>query len=424
VTPQDRYRLTRRTFLRLVGAGTIASVLAACADAVPSIGRLPAPATPVATDTPSGDASQPAGSSVPVSPPPSTVVRPSPEPDLRTKIAQMLLVGFRGLTVSQAAQTVADIRDHGLGGVLLFDYDSPTGTYHRNIASPTQLKALVAGLRAAADIPLLVAIDEEGGGVDRLKARYGFPTTVSAATLGARDDVAYTRRRAKAIGTTLASLGIDLDLAPVVDVDVNPTNPIIGALDRSFSADPAIVARQGLAYLDGLHDAGVAGALKHFPGHGSSTGDTHLGWVDVTATWTRRELIPFRTIVATGTPDAVLVAHVFDSKLDPTYPASLSANVIGKMLRDDVGFAGVVISDDLQMGAIRARFGYPTAIERAISAGTDILTVANQQVFEPGIVVTTIEIIAAAVAAGRISEARIDASWRRIQALKASLATG
>ncbi len=336
----------------------------------------------------------------------------------------MLLVGFRGLTIAAAAQTVADIRQRGLGGVVLFDYDTPTGAYGRNIASPAQLKALVAGLRAAASIPLLVAVDEEGGQVDRMAARYGFPATVSEAALGARDDTADTRRRAATIGATLAGVGIDLDLAPVVDVDVNPKNPIIGALGRSFSPDPAVVTRQGLAYLAGLHDAGVGGTLKHFPGHGSSTGDTHLGWVDVTGTWSAMELDPFRAIIAAGAADAVLVAHVFDAKLDPIYPASLSQRVIGGILRDQLGFSGVVISDDLQMAALRSRFDDPTIVERAILAGTDILTIANEQVYEPHVVATTIETVVAAVAAGRISEARIDASWRRIRALKAGLARG
>jgi beta-N-acetylhexosaminidase len=333
----------------------------------------------------------------------------------------MLLVGFRGLTATDAPTTIADIRDRGLGGVLLFDYDAPTGTYQRNVSSPDQVRSLVADLRAAATIPLLVAIDEEGGQVDRLKARYGFPRTLSEAALGARDDAGYTRLRAKAIGSTLSDLAIDLDLAPVVDVDVNPSNPIIGALDRSFSADPQVVSRQGLAYLAGLHDAGVGGTLKHFPGHGSSTADTHLGTVDVTKTWTAAELLPFREIIAQGDVDAVLVAHVFNSDLDPNYPASLSGLVIDGMLRGDLGFDGVVITDDLQMGAIRKEFGYTTAVERAILAGADVLTIANEQVYEPGIVATTIEIIEAAVNEGRIDPARIDDSWRRISALKARL---
>jgi beta-N-acetylhexosaminidase len=416
-TPRARSNLSRRTFLRWIGAGALATFLAGCSD-----GRSPTPFASPARPTPIASAlpSTPAPTASTPTPGPSPT-GPFGEPDLRAKIAQMLLVGFRGLTVKDATTTVADIADRGLGGVLLFDYDSPTGTYHRNVASPEQLRELVAGLRAAATIPLLVAIDEEGGKVDRLKARYGFPATVSEAELGANDDAAETRRRAKAIGETLAGLGIDLDLAPVVDLDVNPTNPVIGALDRSFSAHPAVVTRQGLAYLAGLHDAGVGGTLKHFPGHGSSTADTHLGWVDVTNTWTKTELVPFRDIIATADVDAVLVAHVFDADLDPTYPASLSGAVIEGMLRRDLGFDGVVITDDLQMGALREVYGYATAVERGIIAGADILTIANEQVYEPGIVATTIDIVEAAVAAGRIEPERIDDAWRRISTLKAGL---
>ncbi len=378
---------------------------AACADAASG---SPAPAgsgSPGATASPSTTRASP------------TIVVPA-GPDLRTKIAQMLLVGFRGLTVAQAATTVVDIRERGLGGVLLFDTDGPSGSSSRNVASPAQLRTLVAGLRAVAHVPLLVAIDEEGGEVDRLTTARGFPATVSAAALGTRDNATYTRQRARAIGKTLAAAGIDLDLAPVVDVDVNPTSPAIGALERSFSADPAVVTRQGLAFLAGLHDAGVAGTIKHFPGHGSSTADSHLGWVDVTTTWTPAELEPFRAIVAAGAADAVLVAHVFDAKLDRTYPASLSSAVIDGLLRTSLGFEGVVLSDDLQMGALRKVYGYETAVERAILAGTDILTIANQQLYDAEIVETTIAMIAESVAAGRITEARIDASWRRIAALK------
>lgn len=189
--------LSRRIFLRGIGAGALATLLAGCTEGLPST----PPATPSrATPTASAPTPAPAPIASPTaSPSPSG---PFGEPDLRTKIAQMLLVGFRGLTVKQAADTVADIGDRGLGGVLLFDYDTPTKAYHRNIESPEQVRTLVAGLRAAATIPLLVAIDEEGGQVDRLKARYGFPATVSEADLGARDDAANTRRRAKAIGET------------------------------------------------------------------------------------------------------------------------------------------------------------------------------------------------------------------------------
>ena len=316
---------------------------------------------------------------------------------------------------------MADIRDHNLGGVVLFDFDTPTATPVRNVASPEQLTALVSGLQAAAATPLIVAIDEEGGKVARLDQRHGFPPTVSAQAMGERNDLAYTRQQAGAMADTLRSVGVNLNLAPVVDLNVNPANPIIGSLGRSFSADPTVVVEQAGAFIEAHHAAGVACTLKHFPGHGSSTGDTHLGVVDVTATWSATELIPFSRLIATETVDAILTAHVFNSTLDPDYPATLSQATVTGILRERLGYDGLVLSDDMQMGAIRDAFGYEDAVRLAINAGVDVLTIANQQVFEEGIVATTIDLVERLVGEGQISEARIDASYRRIVAFKASL---
>lgn len=335
----------------------------------------------------------------------------------------MLLVGFRGLTVAQATSVVADIRERNLGGVLLFDTDQPTGSNVRNIQSPAQLTALVTGLQALAPTPLMVAVDEEGGLVARLGPSHGFPATVSAADLGARDDPTYTRQRGAAIARTLHAAGINLNLAPVVDLDVNPDNPIIGALGRSFSADPAVVTAMGEAFIAGHHDIGVLTTLKHFPGHGSSTGDTHVGVVDVTKTWSRTELEPFANIITAGMADAVLTAHVFNATLDPQYPATLSIATVTGILREQLGWEGLVISDDMQMGAIRQAFGYADAVRLAIHAGIDVLTIAQQQVFEEGIVTKTVDIIAGLVANETIALERIDQSYARITNFKARMLT-
>jgi beta-N-acetylhexosaminidase len=394
--------LTRRRFLGMVGGGAIAAIAAACGVSLPSV-------------APSSGTSSP-------SPTPSLAPTPAPSagPSLREKIGQMLLVGFRGLTVAESASIVADIRDRNLGGVLLFDYDTPTATPVRNVASRDQLTALVRGLQAAATTPLIVAIDEEGGKVARLDQRHGFPPTVSEQAMGKRNDLAYTRQQAGALATTLRSVGVNLNLAPVVDLNVNPTNPIIGSLGRSFSADPTVVTAQAGAFIDAHHAVGMACTLKHFPGHGSSTGDTHLGVVDVTTTWSEIELQPFQRLVAGGTVDAVLTAHVFNSTLDPAYPATLSQATVTGILRNRLGYDGLVLSDDMQMGAIRDAFGYEDAVRLAINAGIDVLTIANQQVFEVGIVATTIDLVERLVGEGKISADRIDASWRRIAAFKAS----
>jgi len=387
----------------------VAAIAAACGVTLPSV-------TSTAQPSPSASPTR--------APTPSPSPTPDSGPALRDKIGQMLLVGFRGLTVEQSAAMISDIRDHAVGGALLFDYDTPTATPIRNVASAKQLTALVSGLQATAATPLMVAIDEEGGLVARLDQRHGFPPTVSAQKMGERGDLAYTRQQATGMAQTLRSVGVNLNLAPVVDLNVNPKNPIIGALGRSFSADPTVVTEQAGTFIDAHHQVGVKCTLKHFPGHGSSTGDTHLGVVDVTTTWSDVELEPFRRLVATGTVDAILTAHVFNSKLDPDYPATLSHATVTGILRERLGYDGLVLSDDMQMGAIRDAFGYEDAVRLAINAGVDVLTIANQQVFEVGIVGRTIDIIEAMVGDGRITQERIDASYRRIVAFKVGLSVG
>jgi beta-N-acetylhexosaminidase len=399
--------ISRRRFLTTLTWGAAALVVAACtrqteASPLPSASNGPSP-----TPTPS----------------PVPTVSPTPGPSLREKIGQMLLVGFRGTTTATAATVIADIRERNLGGVVLFDSDQPTHSHVRNIVSPAQLKGLVAGLQGEAATPLIVAVDEEGGMVARLDQRHGFPATYSAAALGARDDPAFTRQQGSRLATTLLAAGINLNLAPVVDLDVNPTNPIIGALDRSFGADPALVTSQAEAFITGHHDIGVLTTLKHFPGHGSSTGDTHLGVVDVTDTWKRVELEPFANVIGDGLADAVLTAHVFNRDLDPDHPATLSQKIITGMLREQIGWDGLVFSDDMQMGAIRQAYGYADAVRLAILAGVDVLTIAQQQVYEEGIVGQTIDIIAGQVADGSIPESRIDASYARIMAFKGRMAS-
>jgi beta-N-acetylhexosaminidase len=213
--------------------------------------------------------------------------------------------------------------------------------------------------------------------------------------------------------------GITLNLAPVVDLAVNPTNPIIAAVGRSYGADPARVIAQAGAFIEAHHKLGVRCTLKHFPGHGSSTGDTHLGVVDVTDTWTAVELEPFRALIANGLADAVLTAHVFNSHLDPDHPATLSRATVDGILRAEMGFEGAVLSDDLQMGAIRDAYGFDEAVALAIEAGIDLLVVANQLVYEPDVADRMVDLIVRLVTSGRISEDRIDESVARIGRLRA-----
>jgi beta-N-acetylhexosaminidase len=399
--------LSRRRFL-IAGLVTgVGALLAACAAAVESV--LPsATASPSATPSPSPSAT------------PSPTPSPSPSPvgpSVREKIGQMLLIGFRGLTADAADATRQQIAAGEVGGILLFSVDQLTGGL-RNVDSPDQLRGLVDALSASAPgSPLTVAIDQEGGMVARLGPAHGFPATSSAAALGQGDPSA-TAAAARAMAETLRSVGVTLNLAPVVDLAVNPDNPIIAAVERSFSADPAVVVAHASAFIQAHHDIGVRSAIKHFPGQGSATGDTHAGVVDVTDVWTDVELEPFAALVAQGLPDAVLTAHIFNGRLDPDHPATLSEPTISGILRQQLGWDGAVISDDMQMGAIRDAYGYEEAVALAIEAGVDILLIANQLVYEPDIAPRTIDIIEGLVRSGRIGEERIDASYRRILALK------
>jgi beta-N-acetylhexosaminidase len=394
--------LSRRRFLVSGLLGLVSVLAAACAAAVSS--SLPSASSPSPTPT----------SPPPTSEPPSS----SPVgPTLRERIGQMLVVGFRGLTPDDAEPVRSLIADGTLGGVILFSVDQLTGG-PRNVESPDQLRGLVAALSGAATAaPLLVAIDQEGGQVARLGPSHGFPPTRSAADLG-RGDPSGTAAAAAEIAATLTDVGVTLNLAPVVDLAVNPDNPSIAAVGRSFSADPAVVTAHARAFIESLHAAGVTSAIKHFPGLGSAGADTHLGVVDVTDAWTEVELEPFQALIRDGLPDAVLTAHIFNARLDPDHPASLSAATVDGMLRGDLGFDRAVISDDLQMGAILDAYGFDEAVALAIEAGIDLLLIANQLVYEPDVATRVVDLVEQLVSDGRISEERIDASYRRILALK------
>lgn len=353
---------------------------------------------------------------------PAMAVSPEPDkPSLNERLGQMLIVGFRGTQLADDHFILRDIRTHHLGGVILFDYDLESRTYGRNIASPQQLRKLTDRLRQKAQQPLLIAIDQEGGRVNRLSPRYGFPSTLSHEEFGRRDNPAGTTRRAAAQARTLKEAGINFNLAPVVDLRVNPDNPVIARYGRAFAANPDKVTAQARAYIAGHRQEGVLTCLKHFPGHGSSTTDSHLGFTDISNTWSRDELIPYRDLVATGFADAVMTAHVFNDQLDKELPATLSPRVINGLLRKELGFSGVILSDDLQMRAISAGHSLPEAVEKSVLAGVDILIFGNNLSYDEEIVPRVLSILHDMLRRGVIDEARIDDSWRRIQKLKESL---
>jgi len=342
----------------------------------------------------------------------------SPEPSLDEKIGQMLKVGFRGMAIDEESPIVKDIKEYHIGGVVLFDYDVPRDTAFRNISSPEQVLNLTQSLQKYSETPLIIAIDQEGGRVARLKPKHGFKATVSAQYLGKLNNADSTAKYAHQIGSTLSELGINTNLGPVVDVNINPQNPVIGGIERSFSEDPDLVTKHAKIYTEILHQYGVMNTLKHFPGHGSSKEDSHLGVVDVTDYWQEQELIPYRNLIEAGQADMVMTAHIFNAKLDSSYPATLSESIISGILRDSFGFEGVVMSDDLQMKAIRTQYGLKETIKLSLQADVDMLSFANNSIFDEEIVAKAHRIIKELVQEGEITEERIDKSYRRIMDLK------
>lgn len=339
---------------------------------------------------------------------------------LDQKIGQMVMIGFRGIEVHKDSPIIKAIRDGHLGGVWLTDNDSPMGRTIGNIESPRQLKQLISDLQSAAQIPLIVSIDAEGGQVVRLKEKYGFPITFPAFYLGQKNDFQLTYSQSRLIAEILSEAGINFNFSPVLDLNRNPDNPALSMKERCYSADPQIVWQHALKVIEAHHEKGIKCCLKHFPGHGSARHDSHVGFVDVTETWSPDEISVYQKFIERGLADAILTAHVFHKQFDDRYPATLSRNIITGLLREKMGFSGIVISDDMNMGAIKNNYSYEEAVELAIGAGVDIILQSNVDHYQPDVAQNTMAIIKKLVHESRISEERIEQSFQRIKEVKDS----
>lgn len=337
---------------------------------------------------------------------------------LEMMIGQMIMVGFRGYDVSEKDYVVKDIKNRNLGGIIIFDYDVLLKKAERNVKSPLQLKALLKKLNSYAKTPLFIAVDQEGGKVARLKVKYGFPESVSAKFLGDKNDLSFTENEAGKIGATLNEMGININFAPVVDLNINPENPAIGKYERSFSADASIVINHAESFINGLGKNGIFACLKHFPGHGSAWNDSHYGMADVSDTWMEEELVPYKELIKKELIDIIMTAHIFNKKLDPDYPATLSKKILTGLLRDESGFDGVIISDDMQMKAISSYYGLRESIYLALDGGIDILLFCNNTDYDEKITEKIIRIIKSLVISNKISYERIEESYNRIMRLK------
>ncbi len=345
---------------------------------------------------------------------------------LRRYAAQMLMVGFKGDSINDQSDAARYVRDLKVGAIVLFDVDL-TGDAtigSRNVTSTGQLATLTRKLQSYADYPLLIALDQEGGRVVRMKTQYGFQPIVSAKYLGETDNEDTTRFYGHRMGEQLHSHGVNINLAPVLDLD-NPQCPAIGKLDRSYGASPTQVVRHARWLIEEHHKQGVLCAVKHFPGHGSAISDSHWGFVDVTQTWSPTELIPFRRLIHENLIDLVMTAHIFNQKLDPDYPATLSRKTLEGLLRKELGYDGVVVTDDMYMEGIINQYSIERALVLAINAGADLICVGNNinTGFEPDRPFRLVDIIVAAVKRGEIPYARLLQSHNRLERLYNRLAS-
>ena len=352
---------------------------------------------------------------------------------LAQKAGQMVMMGIDGTDAASPAvqQALAQIRAGQLGGVILF---------RNNITSPGQVQALNAALQAANPLPalpLLIALDQEGGLVQRLRASNGFEDTPAPEQVATSQTPEQAYATYRHMASMVKGAGFNFNLGPVVDLRCDPhdethqpASAVIGVLGRSFADEPAVAERYATAFIRAHHDEGLLTALKHYPGHGLAHDDSHLGLVDVTDTVQSMELRPFRHLIRAGLADAVLTAHLVNRRIDPDWPITLSQKMIGPHLRERLHFGGVVVTDDMHMGAIQKYHGEREALVRAIQACNDLLVYSNSAVAArevPGFAPRydmgqhLAALVQDAIARGELTPQQIEASWQRLARLRARL---
>ncbi|MEK3883544.1 beta-N-acetylhexosaminidase [Paenibacillus sp. PL2-23] len=386
----------------------IAVMLATASCGLANRDRQEEPDRPSITDAPT---------STIVTPAPSQAATPTPTPsvddqlletirrmDLTAKVGQLVMVGLDGTFLNESALRM--IQEDKVGGFILF---------RSNIKSAEQTNTLLNELKTANGenaVPLWLGVDQEGGRVSRLPSE--LRQTPSARQVASANDPAFTREISEAIGTELKALGFNMNFAPVLDINSNPRNPVIG--DRAFGDNPKDVIAHGLASMNGLSEGGVAAVVKHFPGHGDTAVDSHLDLPLIDKSLEELEsfeLLPFREAIRQGA-DAVMVGHLLMRQLDDERPASLSPAVIRELLRDRLQYDGVVMTDDMTMGALRKGYGMGEAAVQSVLAGADLLLVCHEERLQ----LEVLQALEQAAEQGILTEQRIDESLLRLLRLK------
>jgi beta-N-acetylhexosaminidase len=340
---------------------------------------------------------------------PASEPRAEDEPTLEQMIGQMILVGFKGTSASQqTVQAIGRRIEQGrIGGVILFK---------RNIQSPAQVAKLNAYLKGRSKGPkLFVAVDEEGGKVQRLTKRKGFKHQPSAAWVASKSPET-ARQIYLCMARELKQAGFNVNFGPVVDINLNPDNPIIGKLGRSFGKSDAKVMTYAREFIEAHWQHGIVTCAKHFPGHGSASGDTHKVEAHIDAINRNQETQVYLDLAQKKLLDSVMVAHLL-TKNERSLPATLDPERY-QFLRSMVGFQGVAFSDDMNMEAVRKRFSFEDGLVMTVNAGTDVVVLGNVLHYDPQIAKKAFDILLASVKAGKIKKSRIEEAYRRIIKLK------
>ena len=333
-------------------------------------------------------------------------------------VGQLIIAGFRSDKVSNNSNIVRYIKEYNLSGVILYDQDIEKNKLgSRNIKSPAQLKMLTDNLQSISDNPLFISIDQEGGNVNRLNSSYGFPEFPSWQHIGLLDNDLITKQFAESMSETMTSTGINLNFAPVLDLDYGEKT-YIGKLERAFSGDPKLVIEHSKIFIDTMKNDNIISCGKHFPGQGSAKGDTHNGFIDISESWSVADLLPYTELIESNHLDMIMLSHVFNNKFDPEFPASLSHETITNSLRNDLNFKGVIICDDPSMRAISDNYDFEDMFVLMINSGIDLLCLGNNLNYDPDFIPKAVRAIRSAIEKNRISTERINESIDRIALLK------
>jgi beta-N-acetylhexosaminidase len=342
------------------------------------------------------------------------VAAPVSAQTLEQMAGQMIAIGFAGDSADDAS--VAALREEiaagGIGGVMFLK---------TNVAGLKAVRQMNEAFQAASpDLPPLITLDQEGGAVERLTEAVGFEEIPNARIVAQQNSPEAAARIYGAMAEEVAALGFTVNFGPVVDLDLNRDNQIIAKYGRSFSKMPKTVIAYAEAFIEAHREAGLLTALKHFPGHGSSTADSHEGFVDITQSWQPAELIPYRALIEAGLADLVMVGHLIHTDYSEL-PSSLAPEWITGVLREELGFNGVVISDDLEMGAIREHFSLEETVTRAVRAGMDVLLFSNTADTRASLGAEIRAVLVSEAEKDPAFRARIEESYARIVKLKAGI---